>query len=216
MPGRRRGSFIVVNGNVITSKARPWEASGEMFEKMADEVTKVNRQFLRYVVGEGATILNQNGGRHRLRGSRGNRVPLEGKGDVKAFTTQKNGLVVVGKVRGIPEGFWNLVEFGRQRKYLVYSKKSKTGQLRTSRSGKVRQDFLTKKQVQRVFNRSQSLNMLKPILTPYGPRQYAMPGPHGPLGNPWARSMRELGELMETDLTTYQTVGLMRVWKGGR
>jgi hypothetical protein len=218
MPGRRRGTFIEVNGNIITSRARPWPAAGPMFEQMADETTKVNARFLHFVIAEMVTITNRNGSRFRLRGSKGNRVPLEAKGDVKSFVSQRNtgnALVVVGQIKGIPQGFWNLVEFGRQRRYLSYSKFAKDGQQRVSRSGRVRKDYLTKKQVQRRFNKNESLRDLKPIRTPYGPRQYAMPGPHGPIGNPWARSMEESGRLIETNLTTYQTVALMKIWKGG-
>lgn len=219
MPGRRRGTFIEVDGNIITSRARPWPTNGAMFEQMADETTKVNARFLKFVIGEMVTITNRNGSRFRLRGSKGNRVPLEAKGDVKAFVAQRaagNAFVVVGQVKGIPEGFWHLVEYGRQRRYLLYSRFAKSGQQRVSKSGKVRKDYLTKKQVQRRFNQNKNLADLKPIRTPYGPRQYALPGPHGPIGNPWARSMEESGRLIETNLTTYQTVALMKIWKGGK
>lgn len=216
MPDRRRGKFIEVDGQIVTKRSRPWEASGELFDQMADETARVNRRFLQFVVGEMATITNRNGSRFRLRGSKGNRVPLEAKADVKAFTTRSDSLVLVGQVKGIPEGFWNLVEYGRQRRYLVYSRSPKSGPPRTTKSGKVRKDYLTKNQVQRRFNSNQSLRELKPIRTPYGPRQYAIPGPHGPIGNPWARSMEESGRLIETNLTTYQTVALMKIWKGGK
>lgn len=216
MPGRRRGKYIEIDGQLVTRRSRPWEASGELFEQMADETLRVNRRFLQIVTAEMVTILNRNGGRYRLRGSRGNRVPLEGKADVKAFTTRNDGLVMVGMVRGIPEGFWNIVEYGRGRRYLVYSRYGKGGKQRTSKKGKTMQNYLTTKQVQRRFNQQGTLADLKPIRTPYGPRQYAMPGPHGPIGNPWRRSMDESAQLLETELTTQQTMALVKTWKGGK
>lgn len=216
MPGTRRNKFIEIDGQLVTRKSRPWEASGELFEQMADATLKVNRRFLQIVTAEMVTILNQNGGRYRLRGSRGNRVPLEGKADVKAFQTRDAGLKVVGKVKGIPEGFWNIVEYGRGGRYLVYSRYGKGGKQRVSKKGKTMQNYLTTKQVQRRFNQQGTLADLKPILTPYGPRQYAMPGPHGPIGNPWRRSMDASAALLETELTTQQTQALIKTWKGGR
>ncbi len=215
MPGRRRAEFIKVNGKIITNRQRSWPAAGEMFDRMADATARANANFLSIVCGNMAAVVDEEGSRYKLRGARGNQVQLEGRSNVRAFLTSQRQVVVRGAVAGIPEGFWSIVEHGRQRRYLVYSKSSRSGKKRISKSGKVRQEFLTLKQVQRRFNQNKTLADLKPIRTPYGPRQYAMPGPHGPIGKPWKNAMRRSAPLLEQDLVETAGAAMVRTFLKG-
>lgn len=215
MPGRRRGEFIKVNGKIISNRQRDWPAAGPMFEAMADATARANANFLSIVCGNMADIVTDEGSGYKLRGARGNKVQLEGRSNVRSFLTSQRQVVVRGAVAGIPEGFWSIVEFGRQRRYLVYSKSSRSGQKRVSKSGKVRQEFLTLKQVQRRFNQNKSLADLKPVRTPYGPRQYAMPGPHGPIGKPWKMAMLRSQPLLEQDLVETAGAAMVRTFFRG-
>ena len=215
MPGRRRGEFIKVNGQIITPKARAWDTAGPMFERMADATARANANFLSIVCADIAEVVDDEGNRFKLRGAKGNKVPLQGRSNVKAFLTSNRSVVVRGAVVGIPEGFWSIVEFGRQRRYLSYSRYAQSGKQRVSKSGRVRQDFLTLKQVQRRFNQNKSLADLKPIRTPYGPRQYAMPGPHGPIGKPWAKAMLKSQPILSQDMTEIAGAAMARTFIRG-
>src|SRR5690349_15577503 len=59
-------------------------------------------------------IVVANGGRYKLRGRDGKRVPLTAMSNVRAVGDKP-----VGWVKGIPEGFWVIVEHGRGGGYLV-------------------------------------------------------------------------------------------------
>lgn len=215
MPGGRRNKFITVDGQQVSKKTRPWALADDAFYEMADAGQRINLRYVQMTVKDMAQVTSQIGSRHRLRGRNGQRIPLEGKGDARGFQTRDNGLRVVGVMRGIPEGFWHIVENGRGGGYIVYSRKGKGGAQRLSKSGKARQDFLTKKQVQKRFNQDKALSDLAPVRTPFGPRQWVLiRSGHGPLGTPWKQSMQRSEQIVSGNLTAQANAELARAWKG--
>jgi hypothetical protein len=217
MPGGRRRGTIEIGGQIVTKKTRPWQVAGPMFQQMADETAKANARYIKIVCDDIAAVVDANGSKFRLRGARGNKVALEGKSDVKAFFTQGDrSFKVVGAVRGLPEGFWHIVEYGSGR-HLIYSRRGKGGAVRTSQSGKVRKEFLTPSQVKRRFNTNRALNELAPIApsSRAWAAQYAIHPGHGPIGKPWAMSMMQSEPLVARDLREIQGVALVRTFVRG-
>lgn len=164
--------------------------------RMAETTRKANVAVVTKSTERLAGVVNGNGIRYHLRGRGGNRVPLTAMWNVRAAGTDP-----VGAVKGIPEGFWHIVEYGRGGGYLVASRASRTGNAR--RGG---QNTLI-----RSFGNDQ-LGSLKPIRTPYGPRQWARPGPHGSIGKPWSTSMVAGRPLVAQTQATQQFIALARVW----
>lgn len=197
---------------------RPISTASPTFKAMADTVAKQNARVVRVVCQDINRVVNDQGGKFKLRGAKGNRVPLEGKSDVKAFATQSQQTVVRGFVRGIPEGFWQIVEYGRggdDDNYLVFSRTNRAGSTGQTKAGRAKRQFMSKNQAARRVAKGQSLGDLKPIRTPYGPRQYVRPGPHGPIGKPWETSMRLSQPLVLRDVAQIQGSALVREFLGG-
>lgn len=142
-------------------------------------VTKSTRKLHGFVQGAG--------GRYRLRGRTGTRVPLAAMSNVRAGA---NG--PVGAVKGIPEGFWHIVEYGRGGGYLVTSRASRAGGRGYGKATTLRR-----------FGEGESFGALKPIRTPYGPRQFVRPGPHGSIGRPWRTAM-QVGAPAVADTLEYE------------
>jgi len=134
------------------------------------------------------SIVDDEGGRFRIRGRTGQKFPLEGRGNVKTYASREGVPLVRGAVRGIPEGFWAIVQEGSF-KHVITSRKNRQGQGRTTRSGRQVDRFMTFGQVTRSIQKGKSLNKLRPVRTPYGPRQYVIHPGHGPIGDPWGKSM---------------------------
>ena len=182
---------------------------------MADTVAKQNARVVRVVCQDINRVVNDQGGKFKLRGAKGNRVPLAGKTDVKAFATQSQQTVVRGFVRGIPEGFWQIVEYGRGGDYLVFSRTNRAGSTGQTKAGRAKRQFMSKSQAARRVAKGQSLGDLKPVRTPYGPRQFVRPDRHGPIGKPWETSMRLSQPLVLRDVAQVQGVALVRKFTGG-
>lgn len=197
------------------SSTRPISAASPTFKAMADESARRTARMVKVICDDINRVVNNQGGKFKLRGSKGTPVQLEGRSDVKAFSTQSEQLVVRGAVRGIPEGFWQIVEYGRGGDYLVYSKMSRQGTTGTTKSGRAKRQFLTRSQVDRRIAKGRSLGDLKPVRTPYGPRQYTRPGRHGPIGKPWETSMVLSQPLVMRDVAQVQGIALVRKFTGG-
>lgn len=217
MPGRRRGKLVEIEGVLVPRQTRPFEVAGKVFDELADEALRVNAKFLKLVTEEVARETTRIGSRYRIRGSKGNKVPLEAKSDVRAFRVNDGGLTVVGMVRGFPEGFWHIVENGSGR-HLIRSRKARPGKARTTKGGKPRANALTRRQVERLFNTGGNLSELQPVApaSRAWAAQYAIHPGHDQIGTPWAESMKQAARIVETELTNQQTIALMRVWKGHR
>ena len=198
------------------SKTRPLSAASPTFRAMADDTAKRTARMVKVVCDDINGVVNDEGNRFRLRGAKGNKVPLEGRSDVKAFSAASSQLVVRGVVRGVPEGFWQIVEYGRGGDYVVFARTNRQGGTGQTRSGKMKRQFLTGSQVRRRLEKGRSLGDLKPIRTPYGPRQFARPGRHGPIGQPWQRSMLRSQPLVIRDVSQVQGVAMVRRFTGGR
>jgi hypothetical protein len=118
-------------------------------------------------------VVDTHGSRFHIRGKSGKPVTLGATSNVKVF-----GRGLIGRVSGHPAGFWHIVEKGRGGGYLVASRQTSTGGRRRGGQATLIRSF-----------GNESLGGLKPISTPMGPRQWARPGPHGPIGKPWQTSM---------------------------
>jgi len=215
MPGGRRNKFVTIDGVQVSKKTRPWSLADDAFYEMADAGQRINRRYVQTTIKQMAEVTTAIGSKHRIRGRSGQRVPLEAKADTKGFQTRDNGLVVVGMMRGIPEGFWHIVNKGRGGGYIVHARRGRGGAQRITKSGKARGDYLTRKQVQKRFNQDKALGDLAPIRTPFGPRQWVLiRSGHGPLGTPWEQSMVRADQIVSAELTSQANAELARAWKG--
>jgi hypothetical protein len=155
---------------------RPLSTLGPTFSKMGNAAARANVEAVERSTHKLGAVVNAEGVRHRIRGRRGNKVPLGAKTDVRGFSSQTQGLVVTGAVRGIPEGFWHIVEYGSG-PHLIWGR---------GRSGR----GLTPKGAMRRYESGDPFNTTRPISTPWGPRQFVYHKGHGSQGTPWATSMR--------------------------
>jgi hypothetical protein len=155
---------------------------------MANAALRAETATVRRMTDVCDSIVDDEGGRFRIRGRYGQKFPLEGKGNVKTFASKDGVPLVRGAVRGIPEGFWVIVQEGSYR-HVITSRKNRQGQGRTTRKGRQVDRFMTFGQVTRSIQKGASLNKLRPVRTPYGPRQYVIHPGHGQIGNPWRKSM---------------------------
>jgi hypothetical protein len=146
-------------------------------------------------------IASAHGGSFALHGRGGKRVPLTATSNVKRFGTS-----AVGFVKGIPEGFWHIVEYGRGGGYLVASRQTRTGgRRRGSQASLIRRHGTEDRD-------GSGFGDLKPIRTPMGPRMYAKPGPHGPIGKPWKTAMARGGVSVQAIHSHARTTVLARAF----
>lgn len=83
-------------------------------------------------------IMGQEGGVYRLKGRRSRgassssvkRVGLYATSNVREFTKVNSQRNVVGLVKGKPEGFWSIVQFGRRGGYPIYHRDARLGRAR--------------------------------------------------------------------------------------
>lgn len=152
---------------------RPLSSLGPSITNMGQAAQRANVDVVKRSTTKLHGFVQASGGRYRLRGRRGNRVPLAAMSNVRAAGTSP-----VGMVKGIPEGFWHIVEYGRGGGYLVASRTTSGGKARRGGQATLLRNFAS----------GESMG-LKPIRTPYGPRMFARPGPHGSIGRPWRLAM---------------------------
>lgn len=155
---------------------RPVSAIGPSITRMGDAAQKANVEVVRQSTIKLHRFVTTAGSRYALRGRSGDKVRLSASQRVDLVGSNR---AIVGMVKGVPEGFWHIVEYGRHGGYLVAS--------RTTRAGSARRGG--QRGVFRTFETGDSFGQLKPIRTPQGPRQFARPGPHGSIGRPWATAM---------------------------
>lgn len=180
---------------------------------MADAAQRANVAVVQKGTMKLAAIVEANGSRYHVRGYNGQRVALSAKQDVRAFNG-RSGTVHRGAVRGIPEGFWEIVEHG-SRPHLITSRKGRGGVGRVTRSGRTAARFFTSRQVLRRFAEGDTLGQLQPLRTPYGPRQFVQHPGHGSIGRPWAQSMLEGGKVIGETMETENFYQMANVWARG-
>jgi hypothetical protein len=110
---------------------RTLSAMGPTFTKMADAAAKANAEAVERSTRKLGAVVDTEGGRHHIKGKGGKRVPLSSKVDVRAFTTTKGATVVSGAVRGVPQGFWSIVEHGTTGPYIIAPRGTIKGSSRT-------------------------------------------------------------------------------------
>lgn len=177
---------------------------------MADAATQANIEVVRKATVALSTVVEANGRRFKIRGRDGRKWPLEAANDVRVFGDFNK---PVGQVRGIPEGFWEIVEHGSS-PHLIVSNKGRGGVGRTTRSGRAAAKFMTSSQVLRRFATGDSLGALQPLRTPYGPRQFVHHPGHGSIGRPWAESMAVGPTIVGETLVAEQFKAQFRAFTG--
>lgn len=167
--------------------AKPLSALGPTFTKMGDAAQRGIVSGVKAGTEALHRVVVANGARFHIRGRRGDKVRLNASKNVRGFRTQSGEGVVRGAVQGYPEGFWAIVERGSDA-HVIVSRKLR--QQSTTRSGRVRTQ-IGARTLQRRLEQGKSLQDLKPVRTPYGPRQMVRHPGHRALGSPWETSMRQ-------------------------
>lgn len=186
---------------------RPLSALHPVITEMATAAQKAQTAVVRHATVELGREVSRLGRRYTLRGRGGKQVPLDAATDVKIF-----GQEPVGRVRGIPEGFWHIVHYGSG-KHLITTNRGRNGQGRVTRSGRTVSRIFTLGQIRRRFGEAESLGALAPIRTPYGPRQFAVHLGHGTIGRPWDAAMmvapRIVGDALQEEQTRQLTAAFL-------
>ncbi len=170
---------------------RPSNALAPTITGMGNAALKAETATVRRMTEVCESIVDTEGAKFRLRsGSNGRRYPLEGRGNVRVFGSRDGVPLVRGAVRGIPEGFWVIVEEGSYQ-HIITSRKGRDGTTGLTRKNKAKARALGIGATTRRIQRGQSLGRLQPVRTPYGPRQFVNHPGHGPIGNPWGDAMAE-------------------------
>lgn len=131
-----------------------------------------------------------------IKGRNGRPVQLTVK--IRKAGSQQKPAAIVG---GEPIGFWRIVEGGSQPHLIT------TLGLRTSRRGRVsRRSVLTR------FAGGEAIGG-KPLRIPgIGFRQFAMHPGHGPLGQPWRKSMAKADSIVARSLKEHATRDMTKAW----
>ncbi len=160
---------------------RPLSTLGPTFSKMGNAAARANVEAVERSTHKLGAVVNAEGVRHRIRGRKGNKVPLGAKTDVRGFSSQTQGLVVTGAVRGIPEGFWHIVEYGSGPHIIT----------RAGKDAKGRRRKISDKSLLKRVTEGTSLSGL-PLLSNGSNfiAPYALHPGHKSQGTPWATSMR--------------------------
>lgn len=148
------------------------------------------------------TIVVSHGSRYHIKGRNGNPVKLSAYADVRDFKTSAGRTVFTGKVVGVPEGFWSIVEYGRSGGYIIARK----GAVKGGKGGRLRNAL-------KAFEEGTLGSGSKPIRTPYGPRQWVIGGPAGPIGHPWESAMRQAKQPVPATIADRVFVAMVRAWK---
>jgi len=186
---------------------KPIDALGPTFTKMGDAA----QRGIVSGVEAGTTVLHRyvtiNGAPYHIRGRRGDKVRLTAKKNVRGFKSSQGG-VVRGAVFGIPEGFWAIVEHGSDDHIIVSRQLRKA---RTTRSGKVRTS-IGARTVFRRLEQGKSFSDVRPVRTPYGPRQFVHHPGHRPIGSPWERAMQQAAQPVADAINADEAKQLFRAF----
>lgn len=186
---------------------KPIDALGPTFTKMGDAA----QRGIVSGVEAGTTVLHRyvtiNGAPYHIRGRRGDKVRLTAKKNVRGFKSSQGG-VVRGAVFGIPEGFWAIVEHGSD-DHIIVSRQLRKAQ--TTRSGKVRTS-IGARTVSRRLEQGKSFSDVRPVRTPYGPRQFVHHPGHRPIGSPWERAMQQAAQPVADAINADEAKQLFRAF----
>lgn len=183
---------------------RPLSSMGPTFAKMGDAAKRANVEAVERSTKKLGVIVNAEGRRFHIKGRRGNKVPLSAKTDVRGFNG-RNGLVVTGAVRGIPEGFWVIVEYGSAPHSIVRSKQGANGRRR-----KVSEKSLLKSVTEGtaldgvpLLSNGAGGNFIAP---------YVLHPGHGSLGKPWEAAMRIGAPMVANEMQYEQQRALIKAF----
>jgi hypothetical protein len=154
--------------------------------KLANASVKANFEATKRTTERLRRLVDQAGSAHRIKGKGGQPVTLSAKADTKGFSNSAGKVVVRGAVRGVPEGFWSIVEYGSG-KHLMTARGG-----RITRSGRAVAGRYTKTQTLKKFGEGHSFSDLKPLSAGRGSgfvAQWVMHPGHGSQGKPWERAM---------------------------
>ena len=155
--------------------------------RLADASVRANFEATKKATVRLGVIVNTAGSAHRIKSRGGKPVTLSAKTDVRGFTQAAGKVVVRGAVRGIPEGFWRIVEDGSA-PHLMTARGN-----RITRSGRVVSGRYTKTQTLRKFGEGHAFSDLKPLSNRATGgnfiSQWVMHPGHGPQGKPWEQAM---------------------------
>ncbi len=135
---------------------RPLKALGPVIVGMGPAAQKASLDTVTKSTTALKNVVAANGVRHRIKGRSGKHVPLGAMSNVKTFNDKP-----VGLVKGIPDGFWSIVEHGSP----PHTIRPRAGTKRKAGVAALR--------------------------TPYGPRASVRHPGHRPQGRPWLTSMTE-------------------------
>lgn len=165
-----------------------------MLNNLRAETTRLPPSMVRELAYTVKTILDQEGGRYKLRGHKGGKFPLQAEVQrsrkvLGVSSTGKNQLGGVSSslsVAGVPAGFWRIVESGSGR-HLITGRHRKNGRRLTTKGAM--SGFL------KAAERGTSFAVGSPIRLKPGSKgsggwaQWADHPGHKPLGAPWKRGM---------------------------
>lgn len=183
------GSARIPSRGTVTSKglggARPIEDIPFVMANMAKTAKVLPDSMIRPMAEAVRVEVARQGGRYKLRGASGGRVPLG------AFTEAAKGSRGRSKrsrwVVGSPAGFWRIVEEG-SKKHLITGRHRKNGRRFTARGA-------TSAFLRSAERGNDTFNMGTPVNWQGGKKgdragwaQFVMHPGHGPIGRPWRRS----------------------------
>ncbi len=169
----------------FTSKAgtRPLSALGPAINSMGETAAKSNLKAVQEATQRLALIVDMSGRRYHIRGRGGTDVPLSASRDVREFERVDGRGVFTGRVQGVPQGFWAIVEHGSDPHPIYRRAAGRDGK----RGRKMAQkSFLKKVTEGHVFNDIpvMSNGRGQGFVAPY----VLHPG-HKSLGTPWRKAM---------------------------
>lgn len=180
------------------------------FQKMGSAAQKAAAEAVAKSTRKLSFIVNAHGSAHRIKGRNGEYVNLGARADVRGWNNYaKNAVTWTGAVRGIPEGFWVIVEYGSARHLMT------TRGERTTRSGRKVMGKYAKGKTLRLFSEGHSFSDLKPLGNQaggFGPYQWVMHPGHGPQGRPWESAMAEGAPVIANEMAFTQQRELVRAF----
>lgn len=189
---------------------RPISSLSPTFSKMGDAALKANVEAVERSTKKLGAVVQAQGSRHRIKGRSGKRVPLSSKTDVRAFAQAGGKLVVTGAVRGIPEGFWRIVEDGSAPHLMT------TRGNRVTRSGRSVSGRYTKTQTLRKFGEGHGFGDLKPLSNRAAGgtliAQWVMHPGHGSQGKPWDAAMSIGAPLVANEMKLEESRALFKAF----
>jgi hypothetical protein len=190
---------------------KPLSALGPTFTKMGEASQRAIVDGTKAATAAVERAVDLQGSRFHLRGRGGNSVRLGGTSDVRGFQTQNGSGVVRGRVRAFPEGMWHIVTYGSG-PHIIASNTYKVARYRKLRSGRMKLETLGRKSQERRFFRGDSFGDVKPIRTPYGPRQFVVHPGHRGFGDPWFLAMTQSQQEVESAIRQQQFRDLVNVF----